>query len=108
MESRVGEEFDALVISVTRHGLFVELTELFIEGLVPIDSLPGDHFIYHENVRKIIGARTRREYAVGERVHVLLERVDPAERKLQFALIEPEPPSKQKPKQKRKRARTSS
>jgi ribonuclease R len=104
MESRIGEDFDALVISVTRHGLFVELTELFIEGLVPIDSLPGDHFIYHENVRKIIGARTRREYSVGECVHVLLERVDPAERKLQFALIEPE----HKPKQKRKRARTPS
>ena len=104
MESRIGEEFDALVISVTRHGLFVELTELFIEGLVPIDSLPGDHFIYHENVRKIIGARTRREFSVGERVHVLLERVDPAERKLQFALIEPEP----KLRQKRKRARSAS
>ncbi len=105
METRIGEEFDALVISVTRHGLFVELTELFIEGLIPIDSLPGDHFIFHENVRKIIGSRTRREFSVGERVRVLLERVDPAERKLQFALLEPERSAKSKPRKRTKSAR---
>src|SRR5581483_10140787 len=40
MESRLGDEFDALVISTTRYGLFVELENLFIEGLVPIDTLP--------------------------------------------------------------------
>ncbi len=89
MESRIGEEFDGLVISITRHGMFVELVDLFVEGLVPIDSLPGDHFIFQENVRKITGERTRREFSIGDRVRVLLERVDPAERKLQFALVEP-------------------
>ncbi len=90
MEARVGEEFDGLAISITRHGMFVELTDLFVEGLVPIDSLPGDHYAYHENVRKLVGQRTRREFSIGDRVRVLLERVEPAERKLQFALVEPE------------------
>jgi len=88
METRVGDEFDALVISTTRYGFFVELTDLFVEGLVPIDGLPGDRFTYHENVRKIVGQRTRREFSIGDKVRVLLERVDPAERKLQFALVE--------------------
>lgn len=88
MEGRVGEDFDALVISATRHGLFVELNDLFVEGLVPIESLPGDHFTYHENIRKIIGQRSRREFSIGERLRVLLERVDPVERKLQFSLLE--------------------
>jgi ribonuclease R len=88
MESRVGDDFDALIISTTRHGFFVELTDLFVEGLVPIDSLPGDHFTYLENVRKIVGQRTRREFSIGDKVHVLLERVEPSERKLQFALVE--------------------
>ena len=88
MESRVGEEFDGLVISAAKYGLFVELTELFVEGLVPIDSLPGDRYAYHENVRKMIGQRTRREFSIGDRLRVVLDRVDPLERKLQFALVE--------------------
>jgi ribonuclease R len=66
MEERVGEEFDALIISTAKYGLFVELAELFIEGLVPIDTLPGDRYAYHENVRKIIGQRTRREFSIGD------------------------------------------
>ena len=50
-----------------KYGLFVELADLFIEGLVPIDTLPGDQYAYHENVRKIIGKRTRREFSIGDR-----------------------------------------
>jgi ribonuclease R len=88
MESRVGDEFDGLIISAARYGLFVELADLFVEGLIPIESLPGDRYTYHENVRKIIGLRTRREFCIGERVKVALDRVDPLERKLQFSLVE--------------------
>jgi ribonuclease R len=88
MEDRVGEVFDGLIISTTKYGLFVELADLFIEGLVPIDSLPGDRYTYHENVRKIIGQRSRREFSIGDRVRVLLERVDAMERKLQFSIVE--------------------
>jgi ribonuclease R len=88
MEERVGDEFDGLVISATRHGLFVELLEYFVEGLIPIESLPGDHYVFHENVRKVIGQRTRREFSIGERLRVVLERVDPLERKLQFSIVE--------------------
>ena len=76
MADRVGEEFDALIISTTQFGLFVELEDLFIEGLVPIDTLPGDQYTYHENVRKIIGERTRREFSIGDQVRVRLDRVD--------------------------------
>jgi ribonuclease R len=89
MEQRVGEEFPALVISVTKFGLFVELEDLFVEGLIPIDLLPGDRYTYRENVRKIIGQGTRREFSIGGRVRVCLDRVDAAERKLQFSIVEP-------------------
>ncbi|HVN04202.1 MAG TPA: VacB/RNase II family 3'-5' exoribonuclease, partial [Bryobacteraceae bacterium] len=99
MESRVGEEFGALVISTTKYGLFVELENLFIEGLVPIDLLPGDRYTYHENVRKIIGQHSRREFSIGDKLRVVLDRVDAAERKLQFSIVEPE-----RPRKKRKRA----
>jgi ribonuclease R len=90
MEERVGEEFQALVISTTRYGLFVELGEYFVEGLVPIDTLPGDSYSYNENTRKIIGHRSRREFSIGDKVTVILDRVEPMERKLQFSLVEPE------------------
>ncbi len=90
MEARVGEEFAALVVGTTKYGLFVELENLFIEGLAPIDLLPGDRYTYHENVRKIVGQHTRREFAIGDSVRVSLDRVDAAERKLQFSLVEPE------------------
>jgi ribonuclease R len=91
MEERVGEDFDALIISTAKYGLFVELTELFIEGLVPIDTLPGDQYTYQENVRKIVGRRTRREFSIGDKVRVVLDRVDGAERKLQFSILENDP-----------------
>ncbi len=88
MEERVGDEFDALIISTTKFGFFVELTEFFVEGLVPIETLPGDHFRYHENGRKIIGERSRRVYAIGDQLRVRLDRADGVERKLQFAVLE--------------------
>ena len=91
MKDRVGEEFAGLIISTTRFGFFVELDDLFIEGLVPIDTLPGDRYRYHENTRKIIGERTRREFSIGDRVEVRLDRVDAVQKQLQFSLIEPAP-----------------
>jgi ribonuclease R len=99
MEDRVGEEFRGLITSTTRFGFFVELENLFIEGLVPIDTLPGDRYLFQEKIRKIVGQRTRREFSIGDTVIVLLDRVDPVERKLQFSLVEPE-----KTRKKRRRA----
>jgi ribonuclease R len=88
MAGRVGDDFDALVISTARYGLFVELSGLFVEGLVPIDTLPGDEYGYQENTRKIVGRRTRREFAIGDELRVVLDRVDAGDRKLQFSVIE--------------------
>jgi ribonuclease R len=96
MQDRVGEEFRALITSTTRFGFFVELENLFVEGLVPIDTLPGDRYLFHESVRKIIGQRTRRQFSIGDSVNVLLDKVDPIEHKLQFSLIEPAPPRKKR------------
>jgi ribonuclease R len=86
MQDRVGDEFEALIISTTRFGFFVELSELFIEGLVPIESLPGDRYLYQENGRKIIGERNRKTFGIGDKVRVRLDRADGVERKLTFGL----------------------
>jgi ribonuclease R len=91
MEDKVGDDFSALVVSVTKYGLFVELDDLFIEGLVPIASLTDDRYTYHENTREIIGERTRKKYSIGARVRAILERIDRVQRKLQFAILEEKP-----------------
>src|SRR5438034_5806464 len=88
MQDRVGEDFDGLIISVTKFGFFVELTDLFVEGLVPLASLTDDRYAYHENTREIIGQRTRKTYRLGQRIRVLVDRIDPVEKKIQFAIVE--------------------
>jgi ribonuclease R len=88
MQDRVGEEFAALVLNPAKYGLFVELTDLFVEGLVPIDTLRGDRYTWRENTHEIVGERTGRRFRAGDRVQVILDRVLAQERKLQFALVE--------------------
>jgi ribonuclease R len=88
MQDRVGEEFAALVLNPAKYGLFVELTDLFVEGLVPIDSLAGDRYTWRENTHEIIGERTGRRFRAGDRVQVILDRILAAERKLQFSIVE--------------------
>jgi ribonuclease R len=96
MQDRVGDEFEGLIISTTKFGFFVELTELFVEGLVPIETLPSDHYRYQENVRKIVGERNRKAYSIGDSVRVRLDRADTVERKLQFTVVSEASMSKKK------------
>lgn len=88
MQDRVGEDFDGLIISVTKFGFFVELTDLFVEGLVPLSSLTDDRYTYHENTREIIGQRSHKIYRLGQKIRVLVDRIDPVEKKIQFAIVE--------------------
>ncbi|MGA9584560.1 MAG: RNB domain-containing ribonuclease [Terracidiphilus sp.] len=88
MENRVGEEFAALVLNPTKYGLFVELTDLFVEGLVPIDTLRDDHYTWRENTHEIIGDRWGRRFRAGDRVQVILVRILAQERRLQFSIAE--------------------
>jgi ribonuclease R len=96
MRDRVGDEFDALIVSVTKFGFFVELMDMFIEGLVPITTLTGDRYTYRENTKQIIGERSKKKYSLGDRVKVVLDRIDRMQRKLQFAVLEEEPSRAQK------------
>jgi ribonuclease R len=93
MQERIGEDFDGLIISVTKFGFFVELADLFVEGLVPLNTLADDRYTYHENTREIIGQRSRKTYRLGQKIRVLVDRIDPVEKKIQFAVVEEEPAS---------------
>ncbi|HLH35868.1 MAG TPA: VacB/RNase II family 3'-5' exoribonuclease [Alloacidobacterium sp.] len=114
MADRVGEDFSAMILSATKYGLFVELDDLFIEGLIPIQTLgqfDGDYYTYRENTRQIIGERWGRKFTFGQRVRVVLDRVDAVERRLQFSILEvetgekPSKPATQK-KEKQKAAKS--
>jgi ribonuclease R len=104
MQHRIGEDFDAMVMNATKYGLFVELTDLFIEGLVPLNSLLDDIYTYRENTRQIIGNHSGRRFSIGDRLRVILDRVDEVERRLQFSILddlqshEPSRKAKKKPK----------
>jgi ribonuclease R len=87
MADKVGDDFKAIILSVTKYGFFVELDDLFIEGLVPIASLMGDDYMFRDTDRTICGARTGHCFRVGERVEVILDRVDRQQMRLQFALV---------------------
>jgi len=96
MQDRVGEDFDGLVTSVTKFGFFVELNDLFVEGLVPLNTLTDDRYTFHENTREIIGQRSRKTYHLGQKIRVLVDRIDPVEKKIQFAVFEEAPPRREK------------
>ncbi|HXJ85782.1 MAG TPA: VacB/RNase II family 3'-5' exoribonuclease [Candidatus Binatia bacterium] len=100
MQDRIGEVFDGLVTSVTKFGFFVELTDLFVEGMVPLNTLTDDYYTYHENTREIIGQRTRKIHRIGDRMKVIVDRIDPVEKKINFAVFEELPA---KPAKRRKR-----
>jgi ribonuclease R len=94
MQDRVGEDFYATILSCTKYGFFVELDDLFIEGLVPLqtiaDALPyhqQERFFFRDTDRAIVGHSTGRVFKLGQRVHVLLDRIDRPARRLQFALV---------------------
>jgi ribonuclease R len=87
MQDRVGEDFNAIILSCTKYGFFVELNDLFIEGLVPLSSLQDDRYMFRDTDRQIVGTRNGRIFKMGQRVHVLLDRIDRQQRRLQFALL---------------------
>jgi ribonuclease R len=87
MQDRVGEDFNAIILSCTKYGFFVELDDLFIEGLVPLATLQDDRYMFRDKDRQIVGTRNGRVFKMGQRVHVLLDRIDRQQRRLQFALL---------------------
>ena len=114
MEQHLGEEYDALIISVQKFGFFVELTEIFVEGIVPIDrieELTGEHVFYREQDHAIVSgsghaaplrpsqepgkkkksgrgsAHSGHLWRLGDRIRVRAERIDPIRRRVEFSPV---------------------
>ena len=88
MESHVGKEFDGTISGVTSFGLFIELDDSKVNGLVHVTQLPRD-FYHFDAVRKTLtGERRGREFRLGDRVRIVVLKASVEERKIDFRLAE--------------------
>ncbi len=88
MKRHVGDEFHAIISGVTNFGIFVEITDTLVEGLIHVRDLEDDFYVYDEKKYSLIGKRTKKRYRLGDKVTVQVVRVDPEEREIDFALVE--------------------
>jgi len=87
MRDHLGQEYSGTVTGVATFGLFIQLESLFVEGMVHVTELGGDYFQYDEARQELRGERTGIRYRLGDRVHVLVSRVDLDARKIEFSLV---------------------
>jgi len=87
MKDRVGETFPGVITAVTGFGLFVELTDIYVEGLVHVTAMPGDYYHFDPLHHRLSGERSGRSFRLGDSVEVRVMRVDLDERKIDFELI---------------------
>ncbi len=86
MSDKVGDEFDAVVFSVTRQGFFVELLDHFVDGFVPAGTLIDDRYFYKEKTHSFVGERHKRHFELGSKVRVRLDNADKESFRLTFSL----------------------
>ncbi|MDM8348482.1 ribonuclease R [Pseudomonas sp. sp1636] len=88
MKDRVGETFPGVITAVTGFGLFVELTDIYVEGLVHVTALPADYYHFDPVHHRLAGERSGRHFRLGDTVEVKVMRVDLDERKIDFEMAQ--------------------
>jgi len=88
MKDKIGKVFRGVIGGVTAFGFFVELVDIFVEGLVRVTSLYDDYYQYHEKRYCLVGERTHKTFKMGDEVVVRVDRVDVERRHVDFGLIE--------------------
>ena len=90
MQERIDEEFDGIITSITKFGMFIELPNT-IEGLIHVSQLKSDYFTFVENHLALVGERTGVIYRIGQQVRIKVVKADPETREIDFELISAEP-----------------
>ena len=88
MKDKTGEEFEGIISGVAAFGFFVELKDIFVDGLVRMTSLHDDYYQYHEKRYCLVGERTHKTFRIGDEVRVRVDRVDVERRHIDFGLIQ--------------------
>jgi len=96
LQQHVGEEFNGVVSAVTNFGLFVELNDLYIEGLVHVSNLPADYYHFDVAQQRMIGERSGRSFQLGAALRVLVAAVNLDERKIDLEPVALPAPRKQR------------
>ncbi|MCZ6488858.1 MAG: ribonuclease R [Gammaproteobacteria bacterium] len=87
LQKRIGQQFNGIVTGVTSFGLFVQLDDLLMDGLVHVTALPRDYYQFDPVRHRLVGEMTNRSYQLGDRLSVEVARVDMEDRKVDFNLI---------------------
>jgi ribonuclease R len=87
MRDKIGEEYDGFITGVAPFGLFVELVDLFVEGMIPVATLPMDYYVHLEKSHSLVGERTRVSYRIADKVRVKVAGVNEARKQVEFALV---------------------
>jgi ribonuclease R len=88
MRDKVGDEYSGIVTGVAPFGLFVELDEIFVQGMVPVATIGGDYWRYHDRSHRMVGESTSRELRLGDHVKVRVESLDEDRHQIEFRLLE--------------------
>jgi len=88
MKEHIGSEFTGTVSAVTSFGLFVQLDDIYVDGLVHISSLQSDYYQYEQSAHRLVGDRTRIVYSLGDKLEIRVVRVSLDDRKIDFELAE--------------------
>ena len=86
MKDKIGEVYEGVISGVTAFGVFVELKEIFVEGMIRVTSLVDDYYQYHEKQYCLVGERTHKSFRIGDEVKVRVDRVDAERRQIDFGL----------------------
>ncbi len=87
MERHLGDEFDGTVSGVTSFGIFVLLDEVFVEGLVHVNSMADDYYIFHQDKYLLVGERSHRTFRLGDRLRIRVARIDKEELFIDFVIL---------------------
>ena len=87
MKEKIGEEFEGVISHITSYGFFVELLDVFVEGIVLLSSLYDDYYAFQEDKFRLMGRRTRKIYRIGDHVTVRIAMADVETNRLHFALV---------------------
>jgi ribonuclease R len=88
LQDRVGEVFDGVVAAVTGFGLFIELVDVYVEGLVHVSSLDRDYYHFDQGKQRLVGERTGKSFHMGDEVVVRVVRVSLDDKKIDLEIIE--------------------
>jgi ribonuclease R len=88
MKDRIGDEYDGIISHITSFGFFVELLDVFVEGLVLLNSLYDDYYHFDEERFRLVGRKTRKIYRVGDKIKVRVALADVEKNQLHFELIQ--------------------